>query len=101
MPTDRPSLDSPAQPTATPTLVEAKPPAPTAVAAAPQPVLPTPMAQGQEPTLAGEDSERMTWALERTTLMGWLRIAEIGLGTLFVVLAMTTLVLMIGHRQTQ
>lgn len=101
MPTDRPSLASPAQPTATPTLVEAKPPAPTTGAAAPQPVLPTPMVQGQEPAPAGEDSERMTWALERTTLMGWLRIAEIGLGTLFVVLAMTTLVLMIGRRQTQ
>lgn len=89
------------QATAAPAQVEEEPPAPTAVAVAPQPVLPTPVAQLEEPAPAGEDSERAALALERMSLVGWLRAAEIGLGTLFVVLAMVTLVLMIGRRQAR
>ncbi len=90
------------QPTAEPTQVKERPSTPTAVAAAPQPVLPTPVGQVvQEAAPAREDSERAALALDRTPLVGWLRAAEIGLGTLFVVLAMVTLVLMIGRRQAR
>lgn len=99
-----PSARAPLAPqsTAAPTQVEQEPPAPTALAAAPQPVLPTPVGQVvQEAAPAREDSERAALAPERTPLVGWLRAAEIGLGTLFVVLAMVTLVLMIGRRQAR
>lgn len=102
LPSARAPFALPPQPTVEPTQVEEELPAPTAVAVAPQPVPPTPVGQAvQEAGPAREESERAALALERTPLVGWLRAAEIGLGTLFIVLAMVTLVLMIGRRQLQ